>query len=529
MTPAPARAAAWLPVAAAVLFAVAHTQSPGVYSNQNQYYLHGLADAGYGDLRTDWLANTADPTPLFSGLVSAGYRVGGLVPLHAAFFVLLIGYFLSLWWLAAALPFFPATFAGRTAFAAGLVVLHSAILRVDSVKFFGVDYPWYFQAGVANQYLVGPGLQPSVFGVLLLTALGAFAHGRPVLAGCLAAAACVFHSTYLLPAGLLVAGMIAALLVRGNRRAAVRTGAVALLGVLPVIGFILVRFAPSSPEEFAEAQRVIAWVRIPHHCDVGRWLDWVAAAQLAWIAAGVAAFRRTAVFPVLLVAVGGSVTLSLVQLATGNATLALLFPWRVSAVLVPVATAAAAAGLATLLEAKVPGRFLFVLSGLLATVGVVGSLLVVSQRLSYQQTTAEEQLIRAVAAVRSPGDVYLLPADFPKPPPARGSASSTAVPVKASDRPAIFEFQRFRIGTGAACYVDFKSIPYRDVEVLEWHRRVRQAAAWYAADDWDATGVVDQVTAAGVTHVVLPVDAPVRSRRFVPVCEGPVYRVVKIE
>lgn len=528
MTPAPSRAAVWLPIAAAVLFAVAHTQPLGFYSNQNQYLLHGLADAGYGNLRTDWLANTTDPTPLFSGMVSITYWVGGLVPLHAAFFALLGGYFLSLWWVASALPFFPKTFAGRTAFAAGLIVLHSAILRVDSVKFLGVDYPWYFQAGVANQYLVGPGLQPSVFGVLLLTALGAFAHGRTVLAGVLVASACAFHSTYLLPAGLLVAGMMVALLLKGNRSEAWRTGAVALLGVLPTVAFILVRFAPSSSEEFAESQRVIAWVRIPHHCDVARWLDWVAGVQLAWIVGGVVAFRRTAFFPVLLVAVVGAVVLSLVQLATGNATLALMFPWRISAVLVPVATAAAMAGVVALLEAKVPGRFLFIMAALISLISVLGSLLVTSQRLGYQQTAAEELLIREVAASRKPGDLYLLPADFPKPATARGSASMTFVPMKATDRPAIFELQRFRLGTGAACYVDFKSIPYRDVEVLEWHRRVKQSAAWFAVEDWDSSGIVDQITAAGVTHVVLPTDSPVRSQRFAPISEGPAYRVVKI-
>src|SRR5262245_50561360 len=53
-----------------VLFAAAYTQAPLYYSNQNQYFLHGLARAGDGVLQEDWLANTADPTPIFSGLVA---------------------------------------------------------------------------------------------------------------------------------------------------------------------------------------------------------------------------------------------------------------------------------------------------------------------------------------------------------------------------------------------------------------------------------------------------------------------------
>ena len=39
-------------------FALAHTQSPLFFSNQNQYLLHGLADAGYGHLSHDWLASS---------------------------------------------------------------------------------------------------------------------------------------------------------------------------------------------------------------------------------------------------------------------------------------------------------------------------------------------------------------------------------------------------------------------------------------------------------------------------------------
>src|SRR5262245_32971002 len=54
----------------AAVFAVVYCQAPLYYSNQNQYFLHGLAAAGKGRLADDWLANTRDPTPLFSGLVA---------------------------------------------------------------------------------------------------------------------------------------------------------------------------------------------------------------------------------------------------------------------------------------------------------------------------------------------------------------------------------------------------------------------------------------------------------------------------
>src|SRR5205823_5650742 len=125
-------------------------------------------------------------------------------------------------------------------------------------------------------------------------------------------------------------------------------------------------FGPTDPETFARAQDVIARERIPHHTDAGRWFDWVAGVQVAWLLAGVAAFRRTPLFVPLAVAAGGGLALSLAQIASGNATFALCFPWRVSAVLVPVATTAACAGLARIAEIYVGSRWLGAVAGVIA-------------------------------------------------------------------------------------------------------------------------------------------------------------------
>ena len=65
--------------------------------------------------------------------------------------------------------------------------------------------------------------------------------------------------------------------------------------------------------------------------------------------------------------------------------------------------------------------------------------------------------------------------------------------------------------TGVPIYIDFKSVPYADGEVLEWYRRVRAAEAWYAAADWDAAGLRDVFRREGVTLVVAPRDKPPRA------------------
>src|SRR5262245_38939014 len=58
----------------ALVFSLACGQAPLYYSNQNQYFLRGLAAAGHGSLHDDWLANTRDPTPVFSWLVALTAR-----------------------------------------------------------------------------------------------------------------------------------------------------------------------------------------------------------------------------------------------------------------------------------------------------------------------------------------------------------------------------------------------------------------------------------------------------------------------
>lgn len=530
MTEPPAPQARWLPFVAALVFAVAHTQPPLYYSNQNQYFLHGLAQAGYGDLSRDWLANTTDPTPFFSTGIELAYPIGTWT-YHAMFFALLLVYFGSLWGIASALPFFPRTVAGQLMFAAGLIAVHAGIVRAGSVAAIGVDYPWYFQAGVANQYLLGAGLQPSVFGVLLLTALAGFMRrdrAEVAGAGAFAGLACVFHSTYLLPAGLLVAGMFVGSRLAGRKRDAIIVGSVPLLCVIPIIALTIVFFGPTDPDRFAEAQRVIAWVRIPHHSDVNRWLDWVAVGQLVWLTGGIVAFRRTPLFIPLVVAGVLSLALTLVQIASGNATLALMFPWRLSAVLVPVSTVAAAACLARLAENQLPTTPLIAGSVLAMGGCVIGAVVVYMNGLAYQETTAEADLVVRAAELRNNGDVYLLPSGFPKAPTSRGSASSSFVPIKQSNTPAIFELQRFRLGTGAAVYVDFKSIPYRDDEVLEWHRRVTNSARWYATPDWDTSGVLNEVIAEGLTHVVVPSNTAVESNRLELHLDAVAYRVYRI-
>jgi hypothetical protein len=528
-----------LPLLYAVLFAVAHTQSPLYYSNQNQYFLKGVAAGTDSPLSHDWLVGTADPVPVFSAFVAGCVRFLGEWPFQVVFFLALVGYFLAAWRVVTTLR--PLSNVGDVAFAFAFTAIHSGLLRWASTKLLGEDYLWFFQSGLANQYLLGPGLQPSVVGVLLLWAVAEYANEKPIRATAIAAAASLIHSTYLLPSAMLTVGFAVHLLLLKQWKTALLTALTAALFALPAVAYILLVFAPTDAATFAESQRILAEVRIPHHCSPTRWFDWAGGVQVVWMLLGLALLRKTRLFVPLAVVSGLVVVGTLAVIATNNPTLSLLFPWRVTAVLVPLSTAVVFGAMTSRLGKPSPPPLpdglrrpcltppIVLVTLLLLELGFalcfVGSAVVVyALQLGYRDPESETELLTHVAATRTDADLYLIPAKFPGPPKAPGVYSKTFTPPD----PAFSDLARFRLATRARLFVDFKAIPYKDTDVIEWHRRVSQVASWYATADWDSNGVLNEVIAEGITHVIVPIDKPVKSSRLELELETPKHRLYRV-
>lgn len=489
----------------ALVFGLAHTQAPLSYSNQNQYLLHGLAQGGHGFLDEDWLANTADPTPAFSALVAFTHRYLHDSCFHVYYLVLLGLYFYALAGVFTHLTGYKLIDPAGLCFAVLFVAVHAGAARLASTHLLGRDYPWYLQAGVAGQYLLGPVFQPSTFGVLLAVSLYAFLRDQVWLAALCAGLAAALHATYLLGAAFLILGYQVVLVREGRVRTAVGAGLLALALVAPGIVYNLRTFAPSTPETFAQAQHIFVNIRIPHHAVPDRWFDKVAFAQTLWIVLGLALLWGSRLFPVLCLVFGLSLALTLVQIGTGNPMLALLFPWRTSALLMPVATALILARGIQLLAPWLPQgivlRAVGVLAlGLLALSGVA----IQSFGLAYPMNKQELPLLEHVREHKWRGDVYLLPVEVPKVgtgPRGSVSVSFTPPPMRGQSGNLIaVDLQRFRLFTGAPIFVDFKSVPYKDVEVIEWWDRLQTAARWY--EQADRADVWAEWSRRGITHVV---------------------------
>ena len=91
----------------------------------------------------------------------------------------------------------------------------------------------------------------------------------------------------------------------------------------------------------------------------------------------------------------------------------------------------------------------------------------------------------------------------------------------------------FRLETGMPIFVDFKSHPYKDIEVIEWHRRLTAAKAFYAATTpTSARQALERITEEwNITHVVTPDDWTVLTElpHYVPQAQGQGWRLYRID
>lgn len=434
----------------AAIFALAYAQSPLFSGNQNQYFLHGIAKAGVGLLADDWLANTVDPTPVFTLLVRE-------TVLHLPQWVFYVYYgALQGAYLVGLLGIVSVTFGIKPGdarflpYLALLVGLHSALFNSMSSLLVGFGVGSELVAGLAFQSALGPVFQPSTFAALLVLSLSLFLRGAKRLAVLSTAAASVVHPTYLLSGVVLtVAFIVAEMRWGGQLKSNLPPGVFGIAAMLPMLVYAMVSFYPTSSQAWNEAQEILVHFRLPHHAVVARWLQASAYLKVGLAIAATVLVRRTKLFDVLLVSGIVATAATLVQVVSGSKPLALAFPWRVSVYLVPVSVAVLLAwAVSRVIDWRglklEPARGVISALSLMVLGGVaLGGIVHMTREFKAAEAGDAVAVMRFVAKAKTRGDVFLVPPFL----------------------------EEFRLSTGAPVLVDWKSIPYKDVEVLEWHKR----------------------------------------------------------
>ncbi|NBS90431.1 hypothetical protein EBS67_10585 [bacterium] len=496
-------------IAGIILFCMAYSQAPLYYSNQNQYFLHGFTKAKLGYLEKDWLGNTTDPTPLFSGLICLSITWLN-ENIFYFYYAMLQGVFLSCAWIIYHRknnnkPFEIGHYA---LFSAIFILINSAALRWLSYRLFDQDYPWFLQAGVAGQYILGAMFQPSNFGVFLLLGLSLFMVEKHISATVFTCLAGILHTTYLLGGAFIILGFQLYLVLDGKIKKAILIGILALLLVMPSVFYAAGNFQPSSSEGFKEAQEFLVKFRLPHHCLPQLWLDWVACLQILWIMLSLFLLRKQKALTVILVPFLLGALLTILQVVTQSNTLALLFPWRISSVLVPLATMIILSELLAYCNPFISRLKPFVPSVVLSIILALLGIAIPVFKAGFVIKENENGILAHIKTNKTIDDLYLLPVNVPNlASTTRGSLSSDFKPIgkKTTDTRIVpIDMQRFRLYAQAPLYIDFKAIPYKDADVLDWHRRLLLAQNWQKRllDNKSPELLLEELRAQKINHIV---------------------------
>lgn len=469
-------------ISLAIAFILAYSQSPLFTSNQNQYFLHGLARAGFGNLDEDWLANTAEPTPVFSLFVEKTYEIFGNVEVFYLFYpILLAAYFLTILAIVSRSTPLQDSFLPLLIFSALIIAFHSAGLRFSLSKLLAPEWSYIFEDGLADQRLLGPVFQPSTFGVLLLISIYLFLIKHPFWAVVFAALSAVFHPTYLLSAGSLVlAYMLSTYYETREIRSTFLLGSLGFLLVFPILTYVFQHFAITPSETTLTAQGILVNIRLPHHAMILEWFDIRVVLKIILILVGLYLIRTSRLFLILSVPFLVGLIGSILTLILQNNTLALVFPWRISTFLLPLSVSIILAFLVSKMVDRFSGFIvehtkitIILCVGLISLcvlTGIVRMFLEAPQKIN----SSETMLYSYAKKHADPGVSYLIP----------------------------IKMQEFRLASGAPVYIDYKSIPYKDEDVIEWYRRIRLANRFYKKHDCSA---LEEITeGADVDYIVLP-------------------------
>ncbi len=488
-----------------IIFSLTFTQNALYDGNQNTKFVYGMKDAGVGLLHEDWLANTADPLPLFSLLIRITYNLFNEYFIYLYFIIFLGIYIYSLLGISGEIQKDEQSkFVLYTIFCV-LLLIHSKAAKV-------ILHSYIFTQGVAGQYITSYYFQNSIFGVLLFLSIFLFLKKKYYGAIISIGISCLFHTAYLFTAGLLTFSYMLIIFLETKKiKQPILLGLTALALVLPAVIYNRIHLGATNPDIWNKAIDIIIYERIPHHSLPAAWFDFTNVIQIAFICFALVLARKTRIFFILLIPFAGGLVFSLIQIIFNSNFLAFLAPWRVSVLLVP---------LATLIIIYKCIRFIFfrfkttiqkydkTIKMIIAV--MIGCLCLSGIFLQYYYCTKHHarnstQLTHYVKEHKASGDVYLIPSNDE-------------------------EFERFRLFTGAPVFVTWKSHPYKDKEVIEWYNRYKLAETFYNAAAYQTCNKLQDIMYNyTITHIIIDKEKiPLQCKSFTIIYEDNYYILYRL-
>ena len=373
-------------------------------------------------------------------------------------------------------------------------ITHSAALRYLLINSLGNSWGYLFDGGFASQRMLGPVFQPASFGVLLLLATYLFIIKKPYFSAILVSIASVFHPSIIhLSATLIVAFVIIIILEEGNYKKGILVGFTSLVTIFPIVIYLYKLISPSSTEISMYVNEMLVNFRNPHHAIPAVWFDLTSAIKIIIIIGAIYALRNSKKVWLLIIPFLTMVIITSVQIFSGSDQLALLYPWRISVYLVPVSSAILFGKLIKIIYKKYNdqvGQNRKLINNGMALIVLI---LVVTGGLKFftayqtRVNSDEQKIFNFIWKNKKPGQVYMIP----------------------------IEMESFRLETGAAAFVDFKSVPTKDADVVDWLARNFQVQIFTRRNEGvDVCYQLERLSIEfGVTHVI--------QTKFVPEVDCP--------
>ncbi|MBZ0265123.1 hypothetical protein K8I28_10675 [bacterium] len=465
-----------------LLFGFVYTQLTLYSGNQNSYFLQGLADSGYGFLSNDWLANTTDPFPLFSKLVQFTAQFTFEKLFYVQYFFLTGIYLFSLLSLlyrqGEDMRKYPFTYLLPL-----VIIVHSELIDLVFTKFTGLSFERIFHEGVANQYILGHVLQPSMFGVFLLLSIALFLREKYYTSVIAASIAVNFHITYLLSYTFLILAYLVILIREKKNLGALSTYMlVAGMLALPSLLYSVLFFSSESAEFAEQANKILFEQRIPHHALISVWFNLETVINIVIVAFALYLLRKKRMFLIIAIPFAAATLLTFASVFIKHPHFIKLFPWRISAMITPICTFVILDCLLNFLYEKIQfirqfkEKYVKLLLWIAVLAFACGGIWVMRYHSQLYHIQVTNDLFQYVDAMKAEDETYLVPLDQ----------------------------EDFRLMTGAPIFVDFKSHPYKDTELLEWYHRIELARKLYANDEESVDAFEEICENYSITNFVWP-------------------------
>lgn len=409
------------------------------FSNQNTYMLHGLGMHSQS-LNEDWLFSTIDPFPLFSVLT----YILEFIPMSFGFYIVHFAI--------TSVAFIALMSLIKLDSKEKYLFLGMAIITLSSV-FFNVLLPTdNLFRGVAGQGVFSlQFLQPSIFGVFLIASIAAFCVRRYYLSILGIVVASIFHASYLPYAAFLtVIYSLYIYIKEKDIKTAFNISILALIGVLPYVIYIRYNFSSTTDEISMLKNAILYDYRFPHHVNLNVWFGKAALIQCLIIATG--CFIAKGKLRLILITSSVLFLITMVLSATiFDKNILISSPWRFSSVIIPICSALIINQIInqipyfTKLTVLVYRFKLIFILLMIISLSIANSVLLKHEnqksiKLSYIHNLTGNGL--------------------------------TMIPPRWNDN--------FRLKTKTPIIVDFKSHPYKDIELLEWKQRMDELDDFYS-------------------------------------------------